>query len=209
MMLPPASRFSTVYCRTTAALTIVVGSLALGHAALAGPSVALRQGTTSVVLSPQLLQAATALGVTLDDVGPATVDGGVAIFPFTGGVLDTASAGGEILHGGGLSLTAGSTTVTLTDFIIETTGTSAPRLTGLVTADGNFVGRAPLFALAIPDLFLPLAPNAQGKIVVRHVLVTLTAEAAAALNGTFSITAFTAGLPIGIAKVKVIGINAL
>lgn len=209
MNLITVSRVSTAVRLSAAGLAAVAVGGLFSHAALAGPSVALRQGTTSVVLSSQLLSAATALNVALDDVGPATVDGGVAFFPFTGGVIDVANAAGEILHGGGLSLTAGGVTVTLTDFIIQTSTHEGPRLTGLVTAGGNFVGRAPLFALQLPAPSLPLAPNAQGRIVIRNVPVTLTAEAAAALNGAFRVTAFTAGLPIGTAKVKVTGINAL
>ncbi len=174
----------------------------------AAPTVAPRQGVTSVVLSHQLLDAAAALHVTLGDVGPATVDGGVAFFPFVGGAIDAANAKGEIIHGGGLSLSAGATTVTLTDFIIDTT-VAHPRLTGLVTAGGSVVGRLALFELAIPDLTLPLTPNAAGRLVIRHVLVTLTPEAAAALNGVFNVTAFAAGLPIGTAKVKATLITAL
>ncbi len=192
-----------------AAVGLAAAATLLARSASAAPTVALDQGTTSVVLSSQLLGAATALGVAVDDVGPATLDGGVAFFPFTGGVLDVASAKGEIIHGGGLSLTAGGTVVTLTDFIIETAAAGGPRLTGNVTAGGSYVARVPLFNLALPDVPLPLAPNAQGKVTIRHVLVTLTPEAAAALNATFKVTAFTAGLPIGTAKVKVTRFNAL
>lgn len=174
----------------------------------AGPSVALRLGATSVTLSADLLNAASALQVTLDDVSPAVVAGGVAIFPIVGGVLDAANARGEIIHLGGLSLRAGGTTVTLTDFVIDTTG-AQPRLTGLVTAGGNVVGRVPLFDLQLPELPLPLTPSARGKLTINQVTLTLTAEAAAALNATFNVSAFSAGLNIGTAKVKVVALNVL
>ena len=110
------------------------------------------------------------------------------------------NARGEVPHSGGLSLTKGATQVLISDFVIETT--SSPRLTGIVTANGTIVGRIPLFNLALPQLVLPLQlPPGPETLLIEGNRVTLTAEAATALNGAFGTTAFTPGFNIGIASV--------
>ena len=100
-----------------------------------------------------------------------------------------------------------TTTVELRNFIIDTTGT-APVLTGLVVANEGTVGRIPLFDLVLPTgIMLPL--KAQGpmkSLTLAGVSMKLTSGAATALNDAFGVTAFTAGLPIGTAKVKGFGL---
>ena len=55
----------------------------------------------------------------------------------------------ELIHSGGLSLTAGGTVVELRDFIISTG--SKPEITGLVEVDGKVVGRLALFDLSLKE----------------------------------------------------------
>jgi hypothetical protein len=91
----------------------------------------------------------------------------------------------------------------LTDFLIANLG-EQPVLTGLVTANDNLAARVPLFALALPAVSPPLQP-AGGKLVeLKGVGVTLTPEAAGALNRAFNVQAFTAGLNIGVARVRAV-----
>jgi hypothetical protein len=89
----------------------------------------------------------------------------------------------------------------LTDFIIDTAG-AAPVLTGIATANGSIVGRIPLFNLALPALTLPLAlPPGPEILLIEGNRMTLTQEAATALNGVFGTTAFAAGFDVGIASI--------
>lgn len=167
----------------------------------AAPTAQITGGYTLVELFPEFVGALTSLGIAPSKNLPATLHNRIALFPITGGRLDAASAKGEIPHAGGLRLTSGATQVTLTDFVIDTTG-PAPRLTGLVTANGSLVGRVPLFAVALPALSLPLAlPPAPEQLLIEGNRLTLTAEAAQALNGLFGTTAFAPGFGIGIASV--------
>ncbi len=192
----------TLLTRLQTAAAGFAASALLASAALAAPTVVSNSGNTAVTFSPQLVSAAASLHVTIGGIAPAAFNAsGAAVFPFLDGAIDAANAEGEIIHGGGLSLAGGSTKVTLTDFIIDTTG-SQPVLTGLATLNGSVVGRLPLFNLALPGLALPLAPDASGKIVVRNVVVALTAQAASALNSAFNVTAFSQGQSVGTAKVR-------
>lgn len=183
-------------------------ALASGSAA-AAPTVATVNGSTEVVLSADFVGALTTLGVAPSPAAPGRISAaGIATFPIAGGEIDADSLRGEINHNGGINLTAGELVVSLSSFVIDTTG-ETPVLTGLVKANGSVVGRIALF-----DLTLTAAPtigpapgisNLQafdGRLALGGVGATLTAEAAAALNDVFDVTAFAAGLPIGTAAVQ-------
>lgn len=166
----------------------------------AAPTVSTVGGDTRVVLSETFLGALGRLGVAASPSYPGKLRRGEARFPIPTGEIDLGSARGEIVHSGGLNLQAGGLTVNLSSFVIDTTGDS-PVLTGLVKANDSLVARLQLF-----DLQLTAAPDATqtgrvGPLSIRDVAVTLSAEAAAALNDVFNVTAFQAGLPIGTARV--------
>jgi hypothetical protein len=184
-------------------IAIVAAGIALSMGApmaTAAPTAQIRDGYTLVDLAPQFVGALVSLGIAPSKVLPGTLHQRIAFFPITGGRLDAADARGEVPHSGGLSLTRGATQVIISDFIIDTT--SAPKLTGIVTANGSIVGRIPLFNLAVPQLVLPLQlPPSPETLLIEGNRVTLTAEAAAALNSVFGTTAFTPGFNIGIASV--------
>ncbi len=181
---------------------MIAATFAVSGIAQAAPSAKISSGYTLVELAPSFVSALTSLNVAPGQVLPGIL-GSVAYFPITGGRIDLSNAKGEIPHGGGLSLTAGSTKVELTDFIINTTGAS-PQLTGIVSANGSIVGRIPLFNVALPpELRLPLAaPAAEQAFLLHGARLTLTAEAATALNGAFGVTAFASGFAIGVAAVS-------
>jgi hypothetical protein len=164
--------------------------------ATADPTAQVAGGYTSVRLSEEFVGALGSLGVTPGDIEPGRLSRGRARFPIPGGALDLETARGDIFHLGGLTLVAGDTRVGLLNFVIDTT--ADPLLTGLVTVDGDLVGRVPLF-----DLGLTEAPSVRhGRLKIRDVDVTLTAAAAGALNDIFGVSDFFDGLPIGTAKLK-------
>ena len=125
------------------------------------------------------LAAADSLGVT---VAPLT--GRNLAFRITGGDIDLENAAGEILHSGGLSLSAGETVVELKSFAIDTSA-AEPVLTGVAIVNEQLVGRIPLFKLSLPELSLPLQPAQRrffgfsfSRLSIPGVGLSLTGEAA-------------------------------
>jgi hypothetical protein len=169
-------------------------------------------GTTAVALDAGFTDALTSLGLTPGVVGGATLDGatGTVTFPITGGAvtLYDRDSGyrpwvqGTVFHeGSGLSLTAGGTTVELTDFTIDP-GKPA-RLFGNVSVNGELaVPSAPLFNLDGSTLSAP-SMDADGSAVLDGTTVKLSAEAAALLNSTFSTDALAGEFVIGTATITV------
>jgi hypothetical protein len=164
----------------------------------AAPAAGFVNGHTVVRLSDVTVGALGTLGVRLTALPNSTVSGRFAVFPITAGAIDLANAKGEILHSGGLTFSAGNVRVVVSGFNIDTTHGAV--LTGLATVNGDVVGRIPLFNLVLPaGLTLPLPQSRHFSL--RGVGLQLTAEAAAALNASFNVTAFAAGLDIGLANV--------
>ncbi len=159
-----------------------------------------RGGRTSVTLSHGFVTALGDLHVTPGVVNPSGVANGKVYFTISGGVVDLDTAKLQILHTGGLTLSAGSTKVWLTSFIIDTTG-SAPVITGLVTVDGKLLGRVRLFDLQLPSgITLPLKAM-DSELALKNVGVWLDAAAAADLNAVFKVSAFKGGFEVGTANV--------
>jgi len=179
---------------STAAL---VGALVATAASLqAAPTVQPVNGSTSVELSADFINALGALGLTPGTVGRGSLRGTTARFPISGGAIDIGTLKVEIAHDGGLSLSTDGVVVRLFNFNIDTTG-STPVLTGLVVVNGDFLGRLPLF-----DLELTEGPTQRLRFLfLRNVNVTLSAVAADALNSIFGVTAFVEGFDIGVARV--------
>ena len=167
-------------------------------------------GTTAVALDADFVAALGTLGLTPATVGNATLADGSVSFPITGGtvtVFDKDSGyrpyvQGTLLHqNSGLSLTAGGTTVELTNFTVDP-GTPA-RLFGDVSVNGEqAVASAPLFDLNGSTLN-PISMDAEGNAVLQGTTVELSPEAAELLNTTFGTDALAGGLVIGIATITV------
>lgn len=152
-------------------------------------------GSTDLTLDPGTAEALTGLGVTAAPVDPASVTpAGAIAFPITGGRANTSTFAGRIDHSGGISLTAGSTRVELTEFQIN------------VDADPDLTAKLGDDRVSILSLDLSaLEPNVSGRrITLANVTAKLTAGAAAALNQAFSTTAFTEGLVLGKATVNAV-----
>lgn len=168
-------------------------------------------GRTSVVFSGDFLRATSSLNVRVTGSSPDTLrtslQGLQASFPITAGFVDLGVLKLNIPHSGGLTLTAGTVRVDLTDFVIENTRTTAGtlRLTGLVRANGVLVGRVPLFNLALvgsPQLDRFDFSFGSMALLGVNANVALTKDAADALNAAFSVTAFVEGFSIGSANVQ-------
>jgi len=167
-------------------------------------------GSTAVALDAGFVSALGTLGLTPGTIGGATLADGSVSFPITGGtvtVFDKASGykpyvQGTILHqGSGLSLTAGGTTVELTNFTVDP-GTPA-RLFGDVSVNGALAApSAPLFDLNGSTLE-PITVNSSGEAILQGTTVELSPEAAELLNTTFGTDALAGGLVIGIATITV------
>jgi hypothetical protein len=148
-------------------------------------------GVTTLDVDPGTLDALGSLGVSPGAVAPATLKGTRYSFPITnrlGSVLRT----GVVRHAGGISLTAGDTTVELTDFDINLV---ERKLYGKV----NGAGPVALLDLDYRRLRIRLSG---GRLAIGPVGTTLTQGAADALNEAFGTTALTDDTVIGDAKVR-------
>ena len=153
----------------------------------------LRGGDTSLSLAPATAAALQGLGVTVGNVPPAAANtAGALEFPVTGQRIRANNFVGRISHSGGISLTAGTTTVELTSFDI--TVDASPDLPALLGGSRTEI------------LGLDLANSKTGvsnrQAVVTNVKASLTAGAATALNQAFGVTAFAEGLELGTARVQ-------
>jgi hypothetical protein len=128
------------------------------------------KGRTDLTLDAGAAAALTSLGVSVKPFFAGRTGGAIS-FAIVGNPAD-----GTIEHIGGLVLRAGHTRLYLTNYTIDL---NRGVLTGLV----NFRQRADLFTL--------------GAATPQGVTLALTPGAAAVLNSTFGVSAFSAGLVIG------------
>jgi hypothetical protein len=168
---------------------------------------ALQGETTAIALDKGFTDALTALKLTPGVVGTAKLEDGSLIFPITGGNVTVFKPGevspyviGQIQHeGSGLSLTAGGTTVELTNFNVDP---GVSRVYGDVTVNGKVaVTNAFLFQLDGRTL-QPLQTEGSNAIL-EGTKVEISADAAPLLNQTFKTDAVKPGLLVGIAKITV------
>jgi hypothetical protein len=157
--------------------------------------------STSVALDPATVAALTSLKVKLAPEGTATVTGGEIHFPITGGFAvihkdlgyKPGYISGVLIHqGSGFTLTAGTTTVTLSDFVVDP-GNST--LTG--TVNGTEIG-VPL--LSLNGSAVKITPVGT-TVHIDGTVASLTAVAASALNKAFGTTALKAGIELGVVHI--------
>jgi hypothetical protein len=160
------------------AATLAPPSASASERSREGSSHHARLGYTQVTVAPSTLDALVSLGVTPGVVAPAKLASASPLavrFPITGFSFENL----RIRHSGGVTLTAGSTTVKLTRFNIDL---GRLRVSGRVAG----VGRVDLFKIRASD-----APR------LGAVKLVLTATAAGALNGAFGTTALTENFLFG------------
>ena len=154
---------------------------------------------TSVALDAGTAAALTSLGVAIAPTGSATFDAATSTitFPITAGYAEIHSDKsvqpgwilGSIDHAGsGFSLTAGSTKVELSDFVVDP-GNSL--LYGTV-------GGTPMVPLLFLDGTNVAVSMEDGNVVLDGTVAKLTDTAATALNQAFKVDAITAGTPLGV-----------
>jgi hypothetical protein len=152
------------------------------------------KGKTTLELDPGAGAALQSLGVSVAPVAPATAGADGISFPISGlgGSLFPLTL--KINHSGGLALSAGSTTVSLTDYTIVL-GRS-PNL--VATVNGG-----PRVSILSLDLSRTRLGFSRSGLTLGPVKASLTEAAAGALNGAFGVTAFTKGLVLGNATITV------
>jgi hypothetical protein len=187
----PRAAFAVLAAAAATAL-VPAGALAGERHCEKDAGTALAGGATTLTLDPATAGVLTENGVAVAPVAPASADpSGAIAFPITDGELADGKA--RIDHSGGLTFSAGDASLTATDFAVKVKGAR-----GLLVAQ---VGGAP-----VPLLKLDLSSASVGRLgaatTIGGIEATLTREAAKALNATFGVSLFTAGLPIGTVAVK-------
>jgi Htaa len=180
-----------------AALALVpalVMAPAQADAATKAKCVKFKGGETILALDPAVASLLDSSGIQPSPVAPATAntDGSLS-FPITGGRVNAKNLAGKIKHDGGIRLATNAVQVELTKFTIDT---RAAELTALV--GGN---RVAILSLDLGGAKVKVNEK-RGKLRIKNVAAKLTADAATALNGAFSTTAFAEGALIGNATVN-------
>ncbi len=181
-----SSASSAVSSASTATSTGATGATGSAPVAVVGKD-------TSVVINPLVTQALKTEGITITPVAPATSKSAVLIFPESGGSITVATLQGTIDHTGGLKISHEGKSVTLTNFVIDTT---TNQLTATVSGQ-----KLPIFDLSLTSIKRVTGPN--GSIVASNIKLTLTSEAAGALNSGLGVTGFAAGQPFGTATLTI------
>ena len=156
-----------------ALVALAVAAAALVAVATPASAAPTTKGQTVVTLDSGFAAALAGLGVQVGVVKPAYGKGSGVAFPIVGN-----SARGVIKHVGGLTLTAGTTTVSLTNYWIE-----GAVITGVV----NGGDRVPLFDITAP-----------GGVIT----LDLTDVAAGALNTAFGVAALSGSTKVGNAIIQ-------
>jgi hypothetical protein len=151
-------------------------------------------GATTLKVDPATLGALGSLGVTPGAVPPGELNGATYSFPITNPFRNAARTK-VIRHVGGITLSAGGTTVALTDFDIVL---RERKLYGKV----NGAGPVALLDLDYSKKSKKRIGFRGGRFVIGPIGTTLTQGAADALNAAFGVSAFTDDTVIGDVKVR-------
>ncbi len=157
---------------------------------------------TSVKIDAGTAEALKSLGVALAPVGTATFEASTSTitFPITSGYAEIHSdpntkpgyIQGSIAHeDSGFSLTAGSTKVELTDFVVDP---------GNSMLYGTVGGTPKVPLLLLDGTAVKVGSDGAGNVVLEGTVAKLTDTAAGALNKAFNVTALKAGIPLGSVK---------
>jgi len=154
---------------------------------------------TAVKLDAGTADALKSLGVSVAPTGSGTFDSatGTVAFPITGGFAAIHSdkgykpgyiAGNVVHEGSGLKFSKGSTSIEVSDFVVD------PGASTLTATAGGKAG-IPLLSL---DGTKVAVSQSGSDVVLQGTVAKLTATGASALNSTFGVTAFKEGLPLGV-----------
>jgi hypothetical protein len=148
--------------------------------------------STDVVVNPAVSAALRHAGITVSAVAPASAET-TLLFPVSGGQIVIATLAGTIDHTGGLTFRHGGKSVTLTSFVINT---NTRRLTATVSG----------VPVSVFDLNLASSRHAggpHGTILASNIKLTVTSQAATALNSELGVNTFKTGMHFGVAALTV------
>jgi hypothetical protein len=167
----------------------------------------LKGASTSVDLDPATAKVLADNKVSVAPVAPATVSqsGGTTSvsFPITQGFVSVYPTSepsyirGAFSHSGGLTFSAGGKSLQVTDFIVNP-GTST--LSATVGGSG-----AVAQILDLDGTNVKVTQDAQGQTRLDGTVAKLSATGADALNKTFGVSLFKAGIPLGVVHVVATG----
>jgi len=168
---------------------------------------ALSGDTTAVALDAGFTDALTTLGLEAGVVGDGALEDGSLVFPITGGNVTYFKPGtakpyviGQVQHeGSGFSLTAGDTTVKITNLNVDP---GISRVYGDVDVNGETVASSAFIFQLRGATLKPLQVEGDTAIL-EGTQVFVSPVAAGLLNDTFKTDAVTDQLLVGIAKITV------
>lgn len=164
---------------------------------------------TQVMLDSGFVSALQTLKLTPGTVGTATLDNGTLTFPITGGNVKYYAPNGPVQpyvqgvinhEGSGISLTAGSTTVKLTNFEIDP---GASKLYGDVEVNGKSAATHAYLFFLDGSTLKPLETPTPDTAVLEGTKVEISPDAAQVLNKVFNTTAVQPNFLVGIAKITI------
>jgi len=191
---------------------LLASALIFAGSASAEPSSQIIDGRTSIRLATEFLDLLDANGFEMTNILP----GGIfptetpprVSFPVPTGEFDEAGPEIEIVHYGGMLLTAGNTSVAITTLIMDSFNIVDGKLnvTGIVKSNDSIVGRGTLFRITLSGApqVTPESGSAAGRVVITDGDVRLTGTGANSLNAAAGLTGvFTSGMRIGTANISV------
>jgi hypothetical protein len=148
--------------------------------------------STDVVVNPAVSAALKHTDITVTAVAPATAKT-TLLFPVSGGQIVVATLVGTVDHTGGLTFSHSRKRVTLTNFVIHT---NTKELTA--TVGGHPM---PIFDLNLASFKRASGPR--DTVVASDIKLTVTSQAATALNSGLGVSTFKGGMNFGIATLTV------
>ena len=113
-------------------------------------------------------------------------------FAVEGGVIDKSNGSSEIQSNGGITFSQNGTTVTLQRLAVESTDSSAAKITALVLVNGVYAGRHPVFTITSGAAYH--FPIQNGQISSGELAFKVTKEFAAEIDDYFPGTPPIAGM---------------
>ena len=148
--------------------------------------------STDIVVNPAVSAALKHAGITVTAVAPATAKT-TLLFPVSGGQIVVATLVGTVDHTGGLTFSRSGKSVTLANFVINT---NTKQLTATIGGQSM-----PIFDLNLASLKRASGPH--GTVVASNIKLTVTSQAATALNSGLGVSTFKSGMNFGIATLTV------
>jgi len=149
--------------------------------------------STAIAVNPAVSAALKHAGITVTADAPATAKTTLLVFPARGGKIVVTTLSGTIDHTGGLTFRHSGKSVTLTNPVINT---ETKQLTAVVNGQP-----VPIFDLNLASLKRVSGPH--GSVVASDIKLTVTHEAASALNTGLGVSTFKGGMTFGIATLAI------